>query len=124
MASVINKVGGGYKFPNGEAVQMLSVSGSRVNATAATASTAEAALPTGARLILLRATGPVAIRFGQTGMGAAAVDANSILFPAGEAPLQIPLHTNGEPHGFFRVIRASGSDAFVQIELVSLLPAA
>lgn len=123
MAVVINKTGSGYKFPNGESVQMLVPSGSRVNATAAVASTAEAALPTGARLIMLRATGPCAIRFGQTGMGAAAVDANSILFPAGEAPIQVPLHTDGSPHGYFRVIRASGSDAFVQIEMVNLLPA-
>ena len=116
-----NKIGGGYKFPSGDSVQMLPLSGSRVNATAATASTAEAALPSGARLLMIRATGPIAIRFGQTGMGAAAVDANSILFPAGEAPVQVPLHTDGTPHGYFRVIRASGSDAFVQVEMVNLL---
>lgn len=122
MASMVNKIGSAYRFPTGEAAQMLPLSGVRVNATAATASTAEAAMPTGARLVVVRATGPVAIRFGQTGMGAAAVDANSILFPSGEAPLQVPLHTDGAPHGFFRVIRASGSDAFVQIEMVNLLP--
>lgn len=121
MAVVINKLGGGYRFPNDDAVQMMQVSGVRVNATAATASTAEAAMPSGARLVMVRATGPMAIRFGQTGMGAAAVDANSILFPSGEAPVQVPLHTDGTPHGFFRVIRASGSDAFVQLEMVNLL---
>ena len=121
MGVIVNKVNNAYRFPTGDAVQMLLLSGSRVNATAAVASTAEAALPSAARLLMIRATGPIAIRFGQTGMGAAAVDANSILFPAGEAPIQVPLHTDGTPHGFFRVIRASGSVAFVQVEMVNLL---
>jgi hypothetical protein len=115
-----NKVNGGYKFPNGESVQMLPLAGQRVNATAATASTAEAALPTGARLVMVRATGPMAIRFGDTGMGAAAVDANSILFPSGEAPVAVPLNATKTPYTHFRVIRASGSDAFVQIEMVNI----
>lgn len=115
-----NKIGGGYKFPSGDSVQMLPLSGLRVNATAAVASTAEAAVPAGAALIMLRATGPVAIRFGNTGMGAAAVDANSMLFPAGEAPVKIPL-VSDVPATHFRVIRASGSDAFVQLENVNLL---
>jgi hypothetical protein len=53
-------------------------------------------------------------------MGAAAVDANSILFPAGEAPVRIPLISD-VPATHFRVIRASGSDAFVQLESVNLL---
>ena len=114
-----NKIGGGYKFPNGEAVQMLPLSELRVNATAAVASTAEAAVPAGAKLVMVRATGPIAIRFGNTGVGAAAVDANSMLFPAGEAPVKIPL-VSDVPATHFRVIRASGSDAFVQLESVNL----
>jgi hypothetical protein len=115
-----NKIGGGYKFPTGEAVQMLPLSGLRVNATAAVASTAEAAVPAGGALLMVRATGPIAIRFGNTGVGAAAVDANSILFPAGEAPVRIPL-VSDVPATHFRVIRASGSDAFVQLESVNML---
>ena len=118
-----DKIGGSYKFPTGDAVQMLPLSGVRVNATAAVASTAEAAVPSGARLVMVRATGPIAIRFGATGMGAAAVDANSILFPAGEAPVRVPLAADVlATH--FRVIRASGSDAFVQVEGVVLQPSA
>lgn len=117
-----NKIGGGYKFPTGEAVQMLPLSGSRVSATAGAASTAEAALPSGSALVMVRATGPIAIRFGDTGMSAAAVDANSILFPSGEAPVRVPFGaTDNTPATHFRVIRASGSDAFVQIEKVNLL---
>lgn len=115
-----NKIGGGYKFPNGEAVQMLPLSGVRVNATAAVASTAEAAVPAGSRLLVVRATGPIAIRFGATGVGAAAVDANSMLFPAGEAPVSLPMAADVVAT-HFRVIRASGSDAFVQLESVNLL---
>lgn len=115
-----NKIGGGYKFPGGDTVQMLPLSGLRVNATAASTSTAEAAVPAGAALLMVRATGPMAIRFGNTGMGAAAVDANSILFPAGEAPVRIPLISD-VPATHFRVIRASSSDAFVQLESVNLL---
>jgi hypothetical protein len=116
------KVNGGWLFGNGQAVQMLPLSGVRVNATAAVASTAEATLPTGARLVMVRATGPMAIRFGDTGVGAAAVDANSMLFPSGEAPVAVPLNATGTPVTHFRVIRASGSDAFVQIEGVVTLP--
>ena len=118
------KVNGGFLFGNGQAVQMLPLSGVRVNATAAVASTAEAALPTGAALVVVRSTGPMAIRFGNTGVGAAAVDANSLLFPSGEAPVAVPLHTDGTPVTHFRVIRASGSDAFVQIEGVQMLAGA
>lgn len=117
-----NKIGGGYKFPTGESVQMLPLSGVRVNATAAVASTAEAALPSGARLVVVRATGPIAIRFGDTGMGAAAIDADSVLFPSGEAPVRVPFGaTDNTAATHFRVIRASGSDAYVQIEGVNLL---
>lgn len=114
-----NKIGGAFKFPNGDAAQMLPLTGVRVNATAGSSSTAEAALPTGARLVVIRATGPIAIRFGNTGMSAAAIDANSILFPAGEAPYAVPLISD-VPATHFRVIRASASDAYVQMESVVL----
>lgn len=105
---------------NGDAIPVVWGSGSRVNATATAASTAEAALPTGATLIELRATDAVAIRFGNTGMGAAAVDANSILFPAGEKVLPVPLDSSGIPFDYFRVIRVGAEDVPVQIELVHI----
>lgn len=112
-----NKVNGGILLQGGDSAQLLPLTGTRVNATAGSASTSEAALPAGhAGLFMVRATGPMAIRFGTTGMGAAAVDANSLLFPAGEAPVRTdPTATH------FRVIRASSSDASVQIESVSML---
>lgn len=110
------RIGGGWSFKS-TAAQILPVTGARVNATAGAASTAEAALPTNAReIIIVRSSGLMAIRFGTTGMGAAAVDANSVLFVAGEAPVQLP---EGATH--FRVIRGGSSDAAVQLETVKML---
>jgi hypothetical protein len=105
---------------DGKALAVVYGSGTRVNATAAAASTAEAAMPAGAKVIELRATAAIAIRFGNTGVGAAAVDANSILFPAGEKVLQVPESALGVPYDFFRVIRAAGTDAAVQLEKVDV----
>lgn len=107
------------RFPNGEVAQFFQGSGTRVNATAAAASTAEAAVPAGGKILLIRALDAVAIRFGAVGMGAAAVDANSILFCAGEAPYVLK---PGETH--FRVIRVGSADVAVQLESVGTLHAA
>lgn len=108
------------QFPGGETCQIVYGSGSRVNATADAAGTAEAALPAGAKLIELRATDSIAIRFGNTGMGAAAIDANSILFPAGEKVMPVPLDASGNPYDFFRVIRTGSADVYVQIEKIAM----
>lgn len=99
---------------------MVYGSGSRVNATASAGGTAETALPTGSRLIELRATDAIAIRFGNTGMGAAAVDADSILFPAGEKVMLVPLDAGGAPYDYFRVIRVGSADVPVQIERIAV----
>lgn len=104
------------QFFGGDKAQFLQGSGTRVNATATAASTAEAAVPTGGNVILIRATEAVAIRFGATGMAAAAVDANSILFCPGEAPYVLK---TGE--AFFRVIRVGTADVPVQLESVATL---
>lgn len=112
-----NRVNGVYQFGNGNAVQMLPLSGVRVNATATVASTSEAALPAGAAggIAVVRAVEAIAIRFGTTGMGAAATDSDSILFPAGEAPVPVPV---GSTH--FRVIRVGSADVAVQLETVTM----
>jgi len=103
-------------FPGGQPLQVMNGTGTRVVATAGAASTAEAAIPTGGNILLIRATAGIWIRFGATGMGAAAVDANSILFPAGEAPY---LLKNAET--FFRVLRVGTDDVPVQLESVGTL---
>lgn len=116
MPTVLEHVTRALKLPTGETVQVLAGTGQRVNATATSSSTTEAALPTGARVISLTALDAIAIRFGNTGMGAAAVDADSILFAAGEKPIFIPLNADGTPVTHFRCIRIGSSDVPVQIE--------
>lgn len=103
------------QFPGGDAAQFFVPTGTRVNATAAAASTAEAAVPAGGNILLIRATDAIAIRFGTTGMGAAAIDADSILFIGGEAPFVL----SGQTH--FRVIRVGAADVPVQLESVGTL---
>jgi len=103
-------------FFGGDKAQFLQGTGTRVNATAAAASTAAAAIPSGGNVLLIRATDAVAIRFGASTVGAAAVDANSILFCPGEAPYVVK---SGETH--FRVIRVGTADVPVQLESVGTL---
>ena len=105
-------------FPSKRPLQVVYGSGTRVNATAGAASTSEAALPSSSRVIEVRATDAVWIRFGNTGMGAAAADENSILFPAGEKVMPVPLDANGNPYDYFRVLRVGSTDVPVQIERV------
>lgn len=114
------KLSRSLQFPDGRPVQIAYGSGSRVNTSATVASTAEVALPSGSRVIELRATESIAIRFGNTGMGAAAVDADSVLFPAGEKLMIVPLDANGAPYDYFRCIRVGSADVPVQIEKVTV----
>lgn len=86
----------------------------RISATAAGASTVavdiRATILT-AKVIIIRASDAIAIIFGAGAVGAAVVDATSILFPGGEAPYELGV---GETH--FRVISVSGSNVAVQLE--------
>ena len=69
-------------------------------------------------LVCAASTGCVAasVLSDATGMGAAAVDANSILFPAGEAPLPVPSTAT-----HFRCIRVGSADVAVQLETVQMM---
>lgn len=113
-AVTTQQVAKSLNFTGGDRVQVLQGTGTRVNATAGVASTAEAAVPAGGNVVLIRATDAIAIRFGATGMGAAAVDANSILFVPGEAPYVLKAD-----EAFFRVIRVGAADVAVQLESVA-----
>jgi hypothetical protein len=104
------------QFPGGIPIQIVLGTGTRVNATAGAASTAAVAVPAGGNILLIRATDSIAIRFGGASVGAAAVDADSILFISGEAPYVLK---TGETH--FRVIRVGSSDVAVQLESVATL---
>ncbi|HVJ22329.1 MAG TPA: hypothetical protein VM756_00170 [Burkholderiales bacterium] len=99
--------------PNGAAPVSLIGTGTRVNATAATASTAEAAVPAAAAGNYCRVLtqGPIAIRFGATGVGAAAADNTSTFLPAGEHIFKLAAT---DTH--FRVIRSIATDALLQLE--------
>jgi hypothetical protein len=105
------------KFSSGDdALQIVAGNGVRVNATASNPSTTEVALPTNGGLLIVRAADAVWLRLGATGVGAAAADANSILFLGGEAPLPVP---DGATH--FRVLRVGASDVILQLEGVAAL---
>lgn len=110
------RVAGFAAYPGGSPIQFLNGTGTRVVATAGATSTAQAAIPTGGNILLIRAVDAIWIRFGATGVGAAAADANSILFVAGEAPYVLK---SGE--AYFRVLRAGSADVLVQLESVGTL---
>lgn len=99
------------QFQGGQPLPVLVGTDTRVNATADAAGTGAAAVPAGGNVIIIRAVAAIAIRFGSASVGAAAVDANSILFVAGEAPYVL---RPGETH--FRVIRVGSADVQVQLE--------
>lgn len=101
-------------FPDGSPVQTVMGTGTRINATAAAASTAEAAIPAGGLVMFVRCTDFIWLRFGTTGMGAAAADLNSILVPGGEGIIQAPDSTT-----HFRVLRTGSADVAVQLETVT-----
>lgn len=104
----------------GGTVPTVYLSGVRVTVTASSTSTSEAALPAGAVAIIIRALEGVWIRFGETGLGAASADDNSVLFPAGESVIPVPLvSADGSPATHFRVLRATANDTPVQIERIN-----
>lgn len=94
---------------NGQAIQVLRPSGTRVNLTAGAASS-RTTIPTGAQVVLFRATDHVWYNFGDSGVTASAA-ATSVLFPAGEAAVVLP---TGATH--VAVLRVGSSDVPVQLE--------
>lgn len=111
------KLGRLVQFPNGDAAQVPFLTGTRTNHTTAGAgSTAEAAIPSGAKVVEVRATDAVWLRFGATGVGAAAADTNSILFPAGVSAMPVPFSTGETASTHVRVMRVGASDVTVQME--------
>jgi hypothetical protein len=114
------KLGRMFVYPNGDAAQVPFMTGSRVNATITSSSSTEAAIPSGARIIEVRSTEAVWLRFGATGVGAAAADANSILFPAGVSIMAVPFSSGDAFSTHFRGLRVGSNDAIVQIESLDI----
>jgi len=111
----------GFQFKNGDAVPALLLSGARLTLTATDVSTVEAALPVRSALIIVRATENIWLRFGNTGMDAAAADDDSILFLSGCEAVEVPFSDASgiNAHTHVRVIRAGENNSLVQIERVA-----
>lgn len=109
-------------FHSDKSAPLVRYSGSRVNATVTSSSSAATALPAGSKVIELRITDAVYIRFGDSGVGAAAADANSILVPAGEKLLVVPFsNVTSEVYAtHFRALRVGSTDVAAQIERVEV----
>ena len=118
MPSPVARIAAAATFPNDKAAPLAKYTGTRINATAGVASSAEAALPLNAKVIEIRCTDSIWIRFGATGMGAAAADANSQLVPPGEKIQLIPYSSGTTVSTHFRVLRVGSADVLVQIEVV------
>ena len=106
-------------WQQGQAVQMVTPSGTRINVTAGAASSAEAALPAGSLALRIGATDACFIRFGNTGVGAAALDTTSMYFPAGVEVIGVPVDVDGVPYDYVRAIRVGASDVTVQFEKIA-----
>lgn len=103
----------------GEPLPIYEGTGTRVNATATATATAAAGLPgTGTKLVEIRATDAIWIKFG-TGSVAADTTSASILWTPGSAPLVIPLDGSNDPYTHFSCMRVGSSDVPVQIEQIA-----
>lgn len=112
------RIGSAVEFPGGDSLQTAYGSGTRLTVTASAVSTVAGALPTDAQVMFVRATDSVWLRFGGSGVDAAAADSDSLLFPAGESVVPVPLDANRDPYTHVRVLRAGSEDCFVQFESI------
>lgn len=107
-------------FKTETSAPIVRYTGVRVNATAGQTSSG-GELPPGAVVIELRITDSVYLRFGDSNVGAAAADTNSILVPAGEKIMVVPSATGSTvPYKYFRCIRVGSADVALQIEQVDV----
>lgn len=111
----------GFRFPGGDSVQTVSLSGERTTVTVTDTSSAEAELPAGSSIVYVRSTVDIWIRFGNTGVDAADASDNCVLFPAGESVVMVPLDGSQVPYDFVRVIRAGSVDGVAQFERIETL---
>lgn len=111
------KVGGEVKYPSGSIVPTVFLSGLRVTVQATAASSAATTIPTGSRVIAVRASVCVWIRWGASGVVDAAKDDNSQLFPPGESVIPVPT-VAGVLATHFKVLRED-TDGYAQVEQVS-----
>ena len=103
-------------FRNGRDTPPVFRTGSAVQAASGAAASAAAALPTGARTVVIRCSQATYIAFGDDTVSAVA-DATAILFFAGPEIVPIPLDANDVPYTHFSVLRLA-TDGVVQIHKV------
>ena len=109
-----------FRWPNGDPVPALYLTGERVTLTAGNVSSSATALPTGTPFIVVRSTDAAWIRFGNAGVGDAAAADHSVLFPPGVEAMPVPVDGSGVPYTHVKVIRAGSVDALMQFEAVNL----
>lgn len=103
----------------GSALPIYEGTGTRVNATATATATAAASIPgTGTKIVEIRATDAVWIKFG-TGSVAADTTSASILWTPGSAPLVVPLDGSSDPYTHFSCMRVGAADVPVQLEQIA-----
>lgn len=111
------RLAAGAAFNSELSAPLVRYSGVRVNTTVSSSSIG-GELPPGARVIEVRVTDSVYLRFGSSNIGAAAADANSALVVAGEKIMIVPGVNAETPYTHFRAIRVGSSDVAMQIEKV------
>jgi hypothetical protein len=97
-------------FVSDKSAPLVKYTGRRVNQTVGSSSSAATALPAGAKIVELRLTDAIYLRFGDTSVGVAAADVNSDLVVGGEKLVVVP---DGATH--FRAIRVGSADVALQI---------
>jgi uncharacterized membrane protein YtjA (UPF0391 family) len=115
------KLGRFVQYPNGNAAQVPFLTGTRTNhTTSGAASTAAQPIPAGAKIVEVRATDAAWIIFGTSGVGAAAADTTSILFPAGVSVLVVPFSSDETSSTHIRIMRVGANDVTVQLESLEM----
>ena len=109
---------GELRYSSGAIVPTVHLSTLRATVAATDTSSAETAIPLGSRVIALRASVCVWIRWGATGLDVAAADDNSQLFPPGEVVIPVPVVAN-VPATHFRVLREGETNGYVQVEQIA-----
>lgn len=90
---------------NGDTIQVLPPQSSPAPQSITTSGTsAQAALPAGSVIVRLAATEDMYIKFGNTGLSAAATD---ILFLAGTEVMAVPRDSNGNLYDYIAAIQVS-----------------
>lgn len=103
----------------GEQLPIYEGTGTRVNITATATATAAAALPgTGTKLVEIRATDAVWVKFGTDSVAADTTSA-SILWTPGSAPVVVPLDGSGDPYTHISCMRVGAADVPVQVEQIA-----